>query len=70
MAFDSADAIFAHALKIGGMKPEDHKPEAYSGIVEVIIANKATPVVHAANDEKTAGELLTMFPALAKINHA
>jgi hypothetical protein len=70
MAFDSADAIFAHALKVGGMKPEDHKPEAYSGIVEVMIAQKSASPTHVANDEKTAGDLLTTFPALAKINHA
>lgn len=70
MAFDSADSIFAHALKVGGMKPEDHKPEAYSGIVEVMIATKANPVTHTANDEKAAGELLTTFPALAAIRHA
>lgn len=70
MAFDSADAIFAHALKVGGMKPEDHKPEAYSGIVEVMIAQKSATPTHVANDEKTASDLLTAFPALAKINHA
>jgi hypothetical protein len=70
MAFDSAEAIFAHALKVGGMKPEDHKPEAYGGIVEVLIANKTTTVSGTANDEKTAADLKTMFPALSKINHA
>jgi hypothetical protein len=70
MAFDSAEAIFSHTLKVSGMKPEDHKPEAYGGIVDVLIANKATPVTHSANDEKTASELLTAFPALANIKHA
>jgi len=70
MAFDSAEAIFSHTLKVGGMKPEEHKPEAYSGIVDVLLANKAAPVIHSANDEKGASELLTAFPALANIKHA
>jgi hypothetical protein len=70
MAFDSAEAIFSHTLKVSGMKPEDHKPEAYSGIVDVLIANKAAPVTHSATDEKGASELLTAFPALANIKHA
>jgi hypothetical protein len=70
MAFDSADAIFAHALTVGGMKPEEHKPEAYSGIVDVMIASKAAPVVHSASDAKSASDLLTAFPALANIKQA
>jgi hypothetical protein len=70
MAFDSAEAIFSHTLKVGGLKPEDHKPEAYSGIVDVLIANQTKTPVHSANDEKGASELLTAFPALSKIKHA
>ncbi|CAG4887940.1 DUF2213 domain-containing protein [Paraburkholderia saeva] len=70
MAFDSAEAIFAHALKVGGMKPEDHKPEAYSGIVEVMIAQKSVTPVHTASDAAAASDLLTQFPALANIKHA
>jgi uncharacterized protein len=70
MAFDSADAIFAHALKVGGMKPEDHKPEAYSGIVEVLIQQKSATPAYVANDEKTASDLLTKFPALANIRQS
>lgn len=72
MAFDSADAIFAHALKISGMKAEDHKPEAYSGIVDVLLAKTATPTFHGASDAAVADAeaLHKMLPGLAKINHA
>lgn len=70
MAFDSAEAIFAHALTVGGMKAEDHKPEAYSGIVEVLIAKKSESPTFTASDAKSASDLLTSFPALAKIRNA
>jgi hypothetical protein len=70
MAFDSAESIFAHALKVGGMEPEKHDKAAYAGIVDVLLTNKSTPVVHSASDEKSASELLTAFPALANIKHA
>lgn len=70
MAFDSAESIFAHALKVGGMEPEKHDKAAYAGIVDVLIANQSKTPVHSANDEKGASELLTTFPALANIKHA
>ncbi|WP_027815216.1 DUF2213 domain-containing protein [Paraburkholderia bannensis] len=70
MAFDSADAIFAHALKVGGMEPEKHDAAAYSGIVDVLLTKRAEPTPHGAQDSAANGELLKMFPALAKINHA
>lgn len=70
MAFDSADAIFAHALKIGGLKPEDHKAEAYSGIVDVLLAKRTEPAAHIANDAAAVSELQKSFPALANIRHA
>lgn len=70
MAFDSAEKIYAHALTVGGMKPEDHKPEAYAGIVDVLISKQSAAPVHTASDSKTAEDLVKMFPGLAKINHA
>ncbi|MGN8062793.1 DUF2213 domain-containing protein [Ralstonia sp. 22111] len=70
MAFDSAEAIYAHALKVGGMDPEKHDKVAYAGIVDVLIASRGANPVHTANDEKTDAELHKLFPALAKINHA
>ncbi|AMM14235.1 hypothetical protein AX768_09150 [Burkholderia sp. PAMC 28687] len=70
MAFDSAEAIFAHALKTSGMKPEDHAAPAYAGIVEVLIQQKSATPHYVANDEKNAGELLTTFGALANIRQA
>lgn len=70
MAFDSAEAIYAHALKVGGMDPEKHDKVAYAGIVDVLIASRGANPVHIANDEKTDAELHKLFPALAKINHA
>ncbi len=70
MAFDSAEAIYAHALKVGGMDPEKHDKVAYAGIVDVMIASRGANPVHIANDEKTDAELHKLFPALAKINHA
>jgi hypothetical protein len=70
MAFDSAEKIFAHALTVGGMKPDEHKPEAYAGIVDVLIANHRQTPVHAASDSKTAGELQSTFAGLSKIRFA
>lgn len=70
MAFDSADAIFAHALKVGGMEPEKHDKAAYSGIVDVLLTKRAEPTPTVAQDAAASGELLKLFPALAKINHA
>ncbi|WP_244121680.1 DUF2213 domain-containing protein [Burkholderia gladioli] len=69
MAFDSAEAIYAHALKVGGMDPEKHEKAAYSGIVDVLITSKSqTPRV--AHDAASANELLAKFPALKNIKHA
>jgi hypothetical protein len=70
MAFDSAESIYAHALKVGGMDPEKHEKVAYAGIVDVLLdaRSKATP--HVAQDAASGAELLKQFPALAKINHA
>lgn len=70
MAFDSAEAIYAHALKVGGMDPDKHDKVAYAGIVDVLIASRPGNPVHTANDEKTDAELHKRFPGLAKINHA
>ena len=69
MAFDSADSIYAHALKVGGMDPEKHDKAAYAGIVDVLIT-KHSPTPVAAADSADADALLKQFPALAKINHA
>lgn len=70
MAFDSAEAIYAHALKVGGMDPEKHEKVAYAGIVDVLLQNRPGSPVLTASDEKTDAELHKLFPALAKINHA
>ena len=70
MAFDSAESIYSHALKVGGMDPEKHDKVAYAGIVDVLLASRANAPVHTANDEKNGAELQQRFPGLAKINHA
>lgn len=70
MAFDSAEAIYAHALKVGGMDPEKHEKVAYAGIVDVLLQNRPGTPVLTASDEKTGAELHKLFPGLAKINHA
>ncbi|WP_235996139.1 MULTISPECIES: DUF2213 domain-containing protein [Burkholderia] len=69
MAFDSAEDIFAHALKVGGMDPTKHEKVAYAGIVDVMIEKAGAPV-QTANDAKAASDLLTTFPALKNIHHA
>ncbi|ALJ98684.2 DUF2213 domain-containing protein [Burkholderia thailandensis] len=70
MAFDSAEAIYAHALKICGMDPEKHEKVAYAGIVDVLLDTRSKTPVHVAHDAAGDAELLKQFPALAKINHA
>ncbi|WP_293048524.1 DUF2213 domain-containing protein [Pandoraea sp.] len=70
MAFDSADKIYAHALKVGGIKPEDHPAAAYAGMVDVLVANRAQSTPVGAADSADTDELFKQFPALAKINHA
>ena len=70
MAFDSAEAIYAHALTVGGMDPTKHDKVAYSGIVDVLIDARSKAPVHVAQDAASGAALLERFPALAKINHA
>ncbi|AOK04071.1 hypothetical protein WK25_06065 [Burkholderia latens] len=70
MAFDSAEAIYAHALTVGGMDPTKHEQVAYAGIVDVLIDARSKAPVHVAQDAAGDAELLKQFPALAKINHA
>lgn len=71
MAFDSADAIYARALEVGGMKPAEHKPEAYAGIVDVLLQKRSEPLTpHGAADAAGAADLLKQFPALTNIRHA
>jgi hypothetical protein len=71
MAFDSADAIYARALEVGGMKPAEHKPEAYAGIVDVLLQKRSEPPTpHGAADAAGAADLLKQFPALTNIRHA
>ncbi|OMQ49932.1 DUF2213 domain-containing protein [Burkholderia pseudomallei] len=70
MAFDSAEAIYAHALTVGGMDPAKHDKVAYAGIVDVLLDTRSKAPVHVAHDAAGDAELLKQFPALAKINHA
>lgn len=71
MAFDSADAIYARALEVSNMKPAEHKPEAYAGIVDVLLQKRSAPVTpHGAADAAGAADLLKQFPALSTIRHA
>lgn len=70
MAFDSAELIYAHALKVGGMEPEKHDKAAYAGIVDVLLDRRADVTPRAAQDAATTDELHKLFPQLAKINHA
>jgi hypothetical protein len=70
MAFDSAEAIYAHALTVGGMDPAKHDKVAYAGIVDVLLDARSKAPVHVATDAAGDAELLKQFPALAKINHA
>ncbi|WP_244127779.1 DUF2213 domain-containing protein [Burkholderia gladioli] len=70
MAFDSAEAIYAHALKVGGMDPEKHEKVAYAGIVDVLIQTKSQDSPRVAHDAASGAKLLEMFPALGKITQA
>ncbi|KVZ26976.1 hypothetical protein WL14_00590 [Burkholderia cepacia] len=70
MAFDSAEAIYAHALKVGGMDPEKHDKVAYAGIVDVLLDARSKAPVHVAHDAAGDAALLKQFPALANIKHA
>lgn len=70
MAFDSAEAIYAHALTVGGMDPAKHDKVAYAGIVDVLLDARSKTPVRVAADAASGAELLELFPALAKINHA
>ncbi|WP_432778189.1 DUF2213 domain-containing protein [Burkholderia gladioli pv. alliicola] len=70
MAFDSAEAIYAHALKVGGMDPEKHEKVAYAGIVDVLIQTKSQESPRVAHDAASGAKLLEMFPALGKITQA
>lgn len=70
MAFDSAEAIYAHALTVGGMDPAKHDKVAYAGIVDVLLDTRSKAPVRIAADAASGAELLELFPALAKINHA
>ncbi|KWI89569.1 hypothetical protein WM11_21640 [Burkholderia ubonensis] len=69
MAFDSAEAIYAHALKVGGMDPEKHDKAALAGIVDVLITTKSQ-APRVAHDAASANELHARFPALKNIKHA
>ncbi|KVV57937.1 hypothetical protein WT27_23695 [Burkholderia territorii] len=70
MAFDSAEAIYAHAMTVGGMDPAKHDKVAYAGIVDVLLDAQSKAPVHVAADAASGAALLERFPALAKINHA
>ncbi|KVP59335.1 hypothetical protein WJ91_12735 [Burkholderia ubonensis] len=70
MAFDSAEAIYAHAMTVGGMDPAKHDKVAYAGIVDVLLDARSKTPVHVAADAASGAALLERFPALAKINHA
>jgi hypothetical protein len=70
MAFDSADAIYARAIEVSNMKPAEHKPEAYAGIVDVLLQKRSAPTVTTASDAVGAADLHKRFPALANIKHA
>ncbi|MCC8367089.1 DUF2213 domain-containing protein [Xenorhabdus sp. PB61.4] len=43
MAFDSAEAIYAHALKNKGYDPKKYDKSAYKGMVDVLAAQKPSP---------------------------
>ncbi|WP_258086961.1 DUF2213 domain-containing protein [Xenorhabdus bovienii] len=43
MAFDSAEAIYAHALKNKGYDPKKYDKTAYKGMVDVLAAQKPSP---------------------------
>ncbi|MEX3628099.1 MAG: DUF2213 domain-containing protein [Burkholderia sp.] len=70
MAFDSAEDIYAHALKVGGMDPAKHDKVAYAGIVDVLIDARSKVPAHVATDAAGDAALLKQFPALANIKHA
>ncbi|MEX3614576.1 MAG: DUF2213 domain-containing protein [Burkholderia gladioli] len=70
MAFDSAEAIYAHALTVGGMDPAKHEKVAYAGIVDVLLDARSKAPVHVAADAAGDAALLKQFPALANIKHA
>ncbi len=70
MAFDSAEAIYAHALTVGGMDPAKHDKVAYAGIVDVLLTSRANAPTQVAHDAAGDAALVERFPALAKIQHA
>ncbi|MDC9591522.1 DUF2213 domain-containing protein [Xenorhabdus sp. XENO-10] len=43
MAFDSAEAIYAHALKNKGYDPKKYDKTAYKGMVDILAAQKPSP---------------------------
>ena len=40
MAFDSANDIYAHALKQKGVNIKQYEPAAFKGMVDMMVANK------------------------------
>ncbi|EIC83993.1 DUF2213 domain-containing protein [Serratia sp. M24T3] len=67
MAFDSAEDIFAHALKSKGVNIKNYKPEAYEGMFDMISERQPSALAndHAFKDEPA--ELTGHFAHLANI---
>ncbi|WP_413194560.1 DUF2213 domain-containing protein [Pararobbsia alpina] len=72
MAFDSAESIYGHALKVGGIETKDHDKAGFKGMFEMMLANRGkrveTPEI--AGDANTAADLFKRFPHLANIKQA
>ncbi|NTU49343.1 MAG: DUF2213 domain-containing protein [Desulfobulbaceae bacterium] len=60
LAFDSASAVYAHALKQSGIDLSGIEPAAYRGMVKVLLANKPS----LAQDSAPAKGLKETFPNL------
>lgn len=70
MAFDSAEAIYGHALKVAGQDPTKHDQAAYKGIFEVVLEQRKTPAAPIAQDAKTVTDLTARFAGLKSIRQA
>lgn len=68
MAFDSAEAIFGHALKAKGVKVKNYTPAAYEGMVDMMMSQERSAMAndHALEPEENT-ELTGHFSHLANI---
>ncbi|MBE8596848.1 DUF2213 domain-containing protein [Xenorhabdus sp. BG5] len=67
MAFDSAEAIYAHALKHKGYDPQKYDKTAYKGMVDILAAQKPSPFAQHMAMDAAPGSLEGQFAGLKNI---